>query len=136
MAVLQNATSTGSPYQFLFGDRHTIPPDPDLGVTIFPVQVVGLQGEGHLVDEAKGGDIAIGVDYYGFLNEQFCRDAFRTDRAKCGKLIGNLWINTISYGTATFLSAQMLEDQYGNGVRIDGKNGLVYCSAILRWRIH
>lgn len=136
MSVLQNATSEGSPYQFLFGNRHTNPPDPDFEVAIFPIQVAGLQGEGHLVDEAKGGDIVLEVTYYGYANEQFCRNAFRTDRAKCGKLLGTLWINTISYGTATFLSAQMLGDRFGNGVKLDGKNNLVYCEAILRWRIH
>lgn len=136
MSVLQNATSTGSPYQFLFGDRHTIPADPDLGVNIFPVQVVGLEGEGHLVDEAKGGDIVIEATYYGYFNEQFCRNAFRSDRAQCGKLLGNLWIGGISYGTATFAAIQMLNDRFGNGVRMDGKNGLIYCEALLRWRLH
>lgn len=88
------------------------------------------------MDEPKGGDLEIFADYYGAANEAFLRNAIRIDRALEGKLLGELVINGLTFGTATFRSIQVLKDFRGNGIRIDGKNGLYYCTAVLLWRLH
>lgn len=136
MSILQRTSDSGPYHIFGCGDRHTSPDEPTFEPAIFPVQVVGLQGEGHLVDEPKGGDLELFADYYGADNEAFLRNAIRLDRAKEGKLLGELVVNGLTFGTATFRSIQVLKDHRGNGIRIDGKNGLYYATCVLLWRLH
>jgi hypothetical protein len=136
MSILHRPSTTGAFHIFGCGDRHTSPDEPAFEPPIFSVQVAGLQGEGHLVDEAKGDDLELYADYYGAVTEAFLRQAIRVDRAKAGQLRGELVINGISFGTATFRALRTVKDDRGNAVRIDGKNGLFYATCTLLWRLH
>jgi hypothetical protein len=140
MSVSHTPTeSGGTPYtSWGFGDAHTLPPEQPPDLPIIVSQVPGLQGEAHQTDLPKGRDIAVEATYSGYASFAALLTAFRADQAQTlngagsglGTLRGALSINSVSYGNATFLGAAMTRSP-----QTDGKNGLWFVDAVLRWRL-
>lgn len=139
MSVSHETTESSSSFwTFPFGDNHSAPPEPSADVPIIVSQVPGLQGEAHQLDLPKGRELVIQATYSGYETEAALRTAVRLDNHKLangagtglGTLRGELLVNSVSYGNATFLGVTMVGTPQRNGV-----DGLWFCDAILRWRL-
>jgi len=129
MAVSQRINEgAGNFYQFGFGNFHELPAVPAAERPIFIVRVVGLQGEGHIVDSRKGREISLVAVYRGRFTLSDLSNDFTADESVT--LLGELIIANQSYGNCTYLGANMIAQP-----RIDGKNGLWFVPVVLRWRM-
>jgi hypothetical protein len=131
MSVSHETTETSSVFwTFPFGNSHSVPPEPPSDLPIIVSQVPGLTGEAHQVDVRKGRELVVEACYSNYANLAALLTAFRLDQAKAGNLLGELLINSITYGNATFLGVAMTRSP-----QVDGKNSLWFVDAVLRWRL-
>lgn len=131
MSVSHETTESSSTFwTFPFGDSHSVPAEPPPDVPIIVSQVPGLQGEAHQTDSSKGRDLVIEACYSNYASLAALLTAFRLDQSKAGNLLGELLVNTLSYGNATFLGVAMTRSP-----QVDGKNSLWFVDAVLRWRL-
>lgn len=129
MSVSHETTESSSTFwSFAFGNLHNDPATPGAERPIFPFSVVGLQGEAHLVDSRKGRELVVEATYAGYASRAALITAFDGDDSQ--SLLGELLINSVSYGNATFLGCFMTRSP-----QQDGKNGLWFVDAVLRWRL-
>lgn len=124
----EDSTAPADLYVFACGDAHEIPPPAPRDQAIIVSRWFGIQGEGHIVGGKWGRDIACQGTYFGADTMQILVAAIDTDDSQ--ELTGELFVNSVSYGMATFLGVGATRPP-----QVDGRNGKWFTDVLFRWRL-